>query len=159
MGSATVGGKIYVFGGLLTVGDLVSTTYEYDPAADKWAQKANMPSPRSYLSASALDGKIYLIGGHTRFDGGGTASVQVYDPANDAWTDSPKMPTARGSLATAVVDGKIYAIGGHTGISWGAMGTVFATVEEYAPEGLESEASAVSPRGKLATTWGTIKRR
>jgi hypothetical protein len=80
--------------------------------------------------------------------------VLVYDPATDTWADGPKMPTARGSLATAVVDGKIYAIGGQTGIPWGAMGTVFDTVEEYAPEGFES---AVSPQGKKTLTWGEIK--
>jgi N-acetylneuraminic acid mutarotase len=158
MGSASVGGKIYVFGGSSLAGP-VSTTYEYDPAADKWTQKADMASSKMLLPASALDGKIYLIGGNVA-GGGTTASVLVYDPAEDAWTDGTEIPTARGSLAAAVVDGKIYAIGGHTGVTWGNMGTVYATVEEYAPEDLgPTDASAVSPQGKKPLTWGEIKQR
>ncbi|MCH8294314.1 hypothetical protein IH992_24800, partial [Candidatus Poribacteria bacterium] len=156
-GFASVDGKIYLFGGSADV--VLSTTYEYDPVTDKWTQKANIPAPRLLLPASALDGKIYLIGGDTHGGGGPTTSVLVYDPATDTWTDGTEMQTARGSLATVVVDGKIYAIGGHTGITWGNIGTVFATVEEYTPEGLESTTTAVSPQGKLTTTWGEIKRR
>ncbi len=157
-GFASVDGKIYLFGGTNNAG-AISTTYEYNPVADKWTPKANLPSPRALLSASALDGKIYLIGGDTNANGGITRSVLVYDPATDAWTDSIEMQVARGSLATAVVDNKIYAIGGHTGVTWGGMGTVYATVEEYAPEGLEPTTAAVSPQGRKQLTWGEIRQR
>lgn len=116
-GFATVGGKIYMFGG--SADRVLNTTYEYDTVADKWTQKANIPAPRMLVSAGVLDGKIYLIGGDTVPGGGPTASVLVYDPATDSWTEGPEMETARGSLAAAVVNGKIYAIGGHTGITWG----------------------------------------
>jgi hypothetical protein len=67
-GFATVGGKIYMFGG--SADRVLNTTYEYDTVADKWTQKANIPAPRMLVSAGVLDGKIYLIGGDTVPGGG-----------------------------------------------------------------------------------------
>jgi len=51
---------------------------EYDPAMDTWTRKADMPTARSALSTSAVNGKIYAIGGYV---GGGTplSTVEEYD--------------------------------------------------------------------------------
>ena len=72
------------------------------------------------------------------------------------------MPTAKMAFDTAVVRGKIYVIGGLTELGVKRNGQTLelleekqsATVEEYTPEGWPF---AVSPQGKLATTWATIK--
>jgi hypothetical protein len=133
----------------------------------QWKEKADMPTFRRDLAASAVNGMIYAFGGHNGNER--LTTVEIYNPAADTWkkgadmsaprsqfptaTDTwekgKKMPTIRESLATVQVKGKIYAIGG-----WGPGGKLLATVEEFTPDGWPF---AVSPQGKLATTWGGIK--
>ena len=64
--TSVVDGKIYVVGGVLNYdkGALCPTVEEYDPATDTWTTRADMvPTPRSSLSTSAVNGRIYVIGG------------------------------------------------------------------------------------------------
>ena len=125
--TCVVDGKIFVIGGSLRLemdeyGDLSLSTVEmYDPETDTWEGKANMPTVRSNVSVSVVDGKIYAIGGvktkkYQVPRGFGHESkelptVEMYDPATDTWTQKADMPTPR-KTKTCVVDGKIYAIGG-----------------------------------------------
>ena len=96
-------------------------------AAGVWRKRANMPTARWLPSASAVNGKIYAIGG---FVGGRALStVEAYDPTTDTWTQRADMPTPRSHLSPPVVDGKIYAIGG-----FGNNGVVLSTVEAYDPQ-------------------------
>jgi len=81
-----------------------------------------MPTPRAGLGVSAVNGKIYAIGGEGR-------TVEEYNPGTDTWTRKADMPTARGFFTTSVANGKIYAIGG----ALGTGGPAFKTVEEYDP--------------------------
>ncbi|MFC1604723.1 PA14 domain-containing protein [Planctomycetota bacterium] len=94
-------------------------------AAEGWTRKADMPTARCYLSSSAVNGKIYVIGG--RRGGQLFSIVEVYDPATDTWTRKTGMPAGRWDLSTSVVNGKIYAIGGI------GSGGPSPTVEEYDP--------------------------
>ncbi len=130
LATGVVDGKIYAIGGTLGYGTPSATfiaTEEYDPVADIWTQKTDMPTARGVLSASVVDGKIYAIGGvasalwitHLR-------TVEQYDPLTDTWTKKADMPTARAFLSTCVVDGKIYAIGGAF-----ASKTMLSTVGVY----------------------------
>jgi hypothetical protein len=48
-------------------GTVLSTVEEYDPKTNTWTKKANMPTPRVALSTSAVNGKIYAIGGYDKF--------------------------------------------------------------------------------------------
>ncbi|TKJ33296.1 MAG: hypothetical protein CEE38_20830 [Planctomycetes bacterium B3_Pla] len=93
-------------------------------AADTWTEKSPMPTARSILSASTVDGKIYAIGGD-----GGSSAVEEYDPATDTWTKKASLPTPRQWLSTSVVNGKIYAIGGDARVGAPSL----STVEEYDP--------------------------
>jgi sugar lactone lactonase YvrE len=104
----------------------LSTVEVYDPTTDTWTQKAHMPTPRWTVSVSAVNGKIYAIGG---LRSSVLPTVEEYDPITNKWTRKANMPTARASLSTVVVDGKIYALGGGTGMS----GPVVKTVEVYEP--------------------------
>jgi N-acetylneuraminic acid mutarotase len=131
LSTAVVDGKIYAIGGVTRVGGLpqtLSTVEAYDPATNKWTERAAMPTKRYSLSTAVVNGKIYAIGGS---GGGGDvlSTVEVYDPKRNTWTRHHKaaMPNARWGLATAVVNGKIYAIGGITGLQ------VLSTVEVYDP--------------------------
>jgi hypothetical protein len=89
------------------------------------------------------------------WQGNGLSVVEEYDPATDTWTKKSDMPTARFALTSSAVNGKIYAIGGVE--AWAGvnlLGKLLSTVEEYTPEDWQF---AVSPHGKLPTTWGNKK--
>jgi N-acetylneuraminic acid mutarotase len=124
-----VDGKIYAIGGYAAAtAPGLRTVEEYDPATDTWTTKADMPTGRHWLSASAVNGKIYAIGG-SPVDYTGLSVVEEYDPATDNWKRKADMPTARLDVGTSVVDGMIYTIGG-TRVGGGQP---LRTVEVYDP--------------------------
>lgn len=128
-----VNGKIYAIGGVVSVGisggEPLSVVEEYNPAADTWTTKAEMPTARYALCTGVVNGKIYAIGGSsTQYRA--LATVEEYDPATDTWTTKAEMPTARYDLSASVVNGRIYTIGGIAG-RLGAPG--LSTVEVYDP--------------------------
>ena len=79
-----------------------------------WTQKAEMPTPRTEVTASVLHGKVYVIGG---FDGSARtlATVEVYDPATDSWHSGPDLPEARHHAAAVTLEDTFYVIGGFAG--------------------------------------------
>jgi N-acetylneuraminic acid mutarotase len=126
--TGVVDGKIYVIGGMVgspTPWTGLSVVEVYDPATDIWTRKADMPTRRLCHAVSAVDGKIYLMGGSTS-NSGALATLEEYDPITDTWTRKADMPTARWGLSSSVVDGKIYAVGGAL-----ASNVAVPTVEEY----------------------------
>jgi len=125
--SSVVGGHIYLFGGYGSF----RKVWEYRPKKGTFTPKRDMPTIRCAFSTSALDEKIYVIGGHPGSNPyQALATVEVYDPATDTWTAASNMLTGRCGVRTSVVDGKIYAIGGYMG-TW--LSSMCVTVEEYDP--------------------------
>ena len=135
MGCAVVNGKIYVIGGSTgsTAFDVLATVEVYDPVTDTWdTTKTPMPTRRAHISASAVKGKIYVMGG-TKQGGAvytGLNTVEVYDPATDTWETKISMPTSRFGLSTSVLDEKIYAIGGRR---YPEQPNIVSIVEMYDP--------------------------
>ncbi|MGB2809546.1 MAG: LamG-like jellyroll fold domain-containing protein, partial [Sedimentisphaerales bacterium] len=105
------------------------TVEEYDPATDTWTRKADMPTPRLHFSTSAVDGRIYAIGGMRTDSAPGITTLEEYDPATDTWTRKADMLTSRVGFSTSVANGRIYAISGCVGP--GAY--PLSIVEEYDP--------------------------
>jgi N-acetylneuraminic acid mutarotase len=101
--------KLYVLGGN---GDgPTGLVQEYDPAADKWTRKKDVPTPMNHMGVTEYRGKLYVFGG------GGEKGVPLnnsweYDPVADTWKPLAPMPTRRQSPVAAEVGGKIYVIGG-----------------------------------------------
>lgn len=114
VGIGIVDGRLYVIGGYsksgLSVWNPVATVYAYDPATDKWIERAPMPTARGALSVTEHERKLYAVGGYDRK--ANNAQVEVYDPVRNVWSTAAALPTPRDHLATATVGGKIYAIGG-----------------------------------------------
>jgi N-acetylneuraminic acid mutarotase len=128
--SATANGKFYLFGGTpVRTGDkavLPGRVIEYDPAADKFTSKKQMPRPSEHMTIAESGGKIYLFGGLSTEHMGETTPGNFYlndsweyDPANDSWKALAPMPLRRQAGAAVSVGGKIYVIGG-TGMLPGA---------------------------------------
>jgi N-acetylneuraminic acid mutarotase len=123
--------KIYAIGGTPNMYGSASPyaiVEEYDPATNTWTTKAPMPTPRFGLGTSAVNGKIYAIGGGST-NSEALAVVEEYDPRTDTWTTKNPMRIPRKwGLAASAVNGKIYAIGGAT-----ANSEALGIVEEYDP--------------------------
>jgi N-acetylneuraminic acid mutarotase len=130
LSAAVVDGKIYAIGGWgydrpeggwesidpTATGQDFSTVEVYDPKTDTWAARADMPTPRSHLTVSALGGKIYAIGGGARIVAGRSGEwlslLEVYDTATNRWVRAADLPTPRVVMSSTVVDGRIYVMGG-----------------------------------------------
>ena len=127
-------GKIHFFGGLLP--DRVTDVGEHyildvinrDAG---WQQAATMPNPRNHLSAAAVGGKIYAIGGQYGHDNGvqDQSFLDEYDPSTDSWTRKANLPSARSHFepGTMVHNDKIIIVGGRRG------GFFFDDVTQYDP--------------------------
>ena len=103
--------KIYVPGGELSDGKVVTTTLEaYNPREQRWETLSPLPEPRSRYGLVVWEGKIYLLGG---WDGKKlTADLFIYDPETDLWSRGPILPTPRRYADAVVVAGQIYLVGG-----------------------------------------------
>jgi len=106
-----------------------------------WTGKEDMITPRTALTAVAVNGKIYAIGGYLG-NNAYTAVNEEYDPATNTWTSKSSMPTARAYHTAVAVGDKIYVIGGQN------FTQVFSVNEEYDPmtDTWATKASMPAPR-------------
>ena len=85
------------------------------PEESHWTTGAPMPTPRSEITGTVLDDKIYIIGG---FDDSGhsTPTIEMYDPLLDKWTQVTSLPQpldhTTAAAAAVSYDGKLYVVGG-----------------------------------------------
>jgi Kelch motif len=81
----------------------------YDRFSNSWSTAAPIPTARFGLAVTALNGKIYAIGGSgvTFF-----TTVEVYDLTVNTWSTGAPLLTAKYPAADA---GSVYALGGQSG--------------------------------------------
>lgn len=162
-GTAVLNDKIYVVGGIDWGGidDFLSDQLLiYDPAADSWETREYEEgafTPRAYLGAAAVGGKLYAIGGRRSDDGyyddneyEDLSIVEVYDPETDTWDVRDDMNMYISGFGTTVLDNKIYVLGGVSDSE-----EFHSTVYEYNPgdDGNDywvEKASMLTERGFLA---------
>jgi RNA polymerase sigma factor (sigma-70 family) len=101
-------GKGYGLGS--EVPSLQNALFMAPQVGDTWTKKADMPTARMELSASAVNGKIYAIGGWRVPPP--LSTVEEYDPTADKWTKKADIPTPRIMHAGCTMNGKIYIVGG-----------------------------------------------
>jgi N-acetylneuraminic acid mutarotase len=112
-GAAVIGGKIYVSGGRdldnnspgSDDGAPRKTLYVYDPAADSWTRKADLPEESIGGVSGAIGGKLYVLNGESRH-------FYRYDPASDTWTALPSCPGPHFRGVGAVINDRLYVAGG-----------------------------------------------
>ena len=109
-GTAELGGRIYVVGGLAGRGN---ATEIYDPSTNTFSFGADLPIVTDHPWAAAVGGRIYV--------GGGTSNRAFsYDPTANAWTEIPPSAFVHGGTpATGVIGGRIYVAGGAGGGMFG----------------------------------------
>lgn len=120
--SMSINGKGYYGMGYTYVGgtaSMLNDWWEYDPAANKWTQKA-APKPASRYSAASFDigNKGYLGMGQT-YSSTPLPSAEwwEYDPANDSWTKktAPPVRAVNGILQTFGAAGRAFSPGNGKG--------------------------------------------
>ena len=77
-----------------------------------WVSGTNMPTPRTELTGTVLDEKIYGIGG-LGFSEKPTNTVEVYDPDKHKWSTAASLPEPLDHPAAASYKDKLYVIGGY----------------------------------------------
>jgi N-acetylneuraminic acid mutarotase len=125
---ATVNGRVYILGGEhghagLNDGDDATYvqhkfTFEYNPATNTWARKADMPIASSHMEGGTfvINGKIVLVGGVLTGGGDNTTNRgRVYDPARNTWTTlSTRYPRRVLGPTGGYWNGKIYMTDGYS---------------------------------------------
>jgi hypothetical protein len=113
-----------------------------------------MPTARECLAAGVANGRIYVMGGRTHYQGSVLDVVEVYDPATDIWSEHAALPSPVSHHSLSVVDGKLYLIGGSTRAY---PPTSISKVEVYDPVvGMELEhlsEGLISVTETFGATW------
>jgi N-acetylneuraminic acid mutarotase len=122
-----VGGKLVVVGGYGFDAELVEPVDIYDPATNSWSAGADIPTPRDHLTAAAVDGIVYAIGGRRVSVDAVVDAVEAYDLETDEWTTRSPMPTRRAGLGSTASGGRVYVYGGEE------FGAAFRTHAAYDP--------------------------
>jgi len=128
-----VNGVVAFNGKIYAIGYTTNPVYEYDPKANNWTFKTQVPTYRELFATATAQNRIYIIGGGIERDSQGNliscGTNQAYDPLTNSWENKEAMPTKRIQAKAVAVDGKIYVIGGRTA---GPYSTV-NTTEIYDP--------------------------
>ena len=144
-----VDGLFYVIGGAESSNRTyaaLQTVFAYNPQTDSWQRKRDMPTPRRFLTAVAVDNTIYVIGGSVGPPlGVATNLVEAYDPATDTWSQKKAMPTPRACPTACALNGIIYVLGGAQSSS-----QPLTAVEAYDPQ---TDSWTTKARLPMATTF------
>lgn len=110
MAVASLGERIYAFGGESVRGAAGDAIQEVDPKAGTASVVGHLPQAVSHASAISLGGSIYVLGGEA--DGSPTDRIWRFDPAAGAVTSAGRLPQPNAGGAAATVGTTGYLIGG-----------------------------------------------
>jgi hypothetical protein len=131
-----VNGKIYLIGGQIQSSifdiSLCNLNEVYDPAADSWTTKAEMPIPARDYASAVIGSKIYVLGG---FAGSvfNCRQNQIYDTVSDDWNQGVSLPSSALYASGGVTNGEaapkhiyVFSISG-----WGGRGSPVSDTQVY----------------------------
>jgi non-specific serine/threonine protein kinase len=122
-GSAVVGGKLYVVGGVTGRAGLTRRMLVYDIAARRWGSLVG-PTPREHLAVTTRAGRIYALGGRTGGFDTNLALFEEFSPSVGTWHRLAPVPVARGGTGMAALGGQIVSVGGEA--PGGTISSVYA---------------------------------
>ena len=151
MGGSAINKHIQVLIVMLIIATMFLSAFNFPFAKattdqSSWNPLTSMPTARSGLGVTVVDGNIYAIGGLN-----GNLPVKTneqYDPILNTWTVEQPMPTARSNAAIAVYDDKIYVIGGAVGEGFVGNNEVY----DPSTNTWQTKASMPTPRSDLSAT-------
>ncbi len=112
--AAFLNGKIYVPGGVLGSGLVITNHQVYDVATDKWTEVLEPPVSSQFyaLVADAKSNVYYRVAGSRLGLSNPISDLLAYDVKANAWTQLSDIPEPRYGHEAAMIDGKIYVAGG-----------------------------------------------
>lgn len=113
-----------------------------------WKMMPPIPTERSEVTATELDGKIYVVGGFT--PKGETNKVEKFDIATGIWTEIAPLPQTLHHASLVACNKKLYVIGGFTGRWWSPLDTIYEF--DSIQNKWTQKAPMPSPRGALTAT-------
>lgn len=134
--AVVVDGMVYLAGGLRSVeppaGRSVARFERFDPRTGRYERLPDMPLPLDHLGMVAVDGDIYVLGGHTATERGFEASGRAFrfSVAGKRWEELPPMRHPRGGHGVAAVGSRIYVVAGRPVREFGRVRNV-AEVESF----------------------------
>ena len=105
--SVCLKGEVYIFDNLRSTGKIE----KFSPVSKTCEQVANLNDRKRSFCLCALNGRIYVIGGHTDEDGT-TDTCTEFDPNDYTWRERARMIEARKEHAGVVFEGRIVVSGG-----------------------------------------------
>ena len=113
---SVVDGKIYAMGGTgwpqipFHPGPFLSSVEVFNPKTNQWREIGEMPEAKSSHTATAINGKIYVMGGFFRGDGRDfryLSTIDIYHPETGRWTQKPDLPVGKSGHTAEAIKGKI----------------------------------------------------
>jgi N-acetylneuraminic acid mutarotase len=116
--SATVNGKLYVFGGFYSEQTQATAQSDvYDPATDTWTRIADMPFVVTHSGVAVVGTDVYFAGGFLGdwFGPSGTDQtdqVIKYDTLTDTWSNIAPLPASRAAGGLVLIGQQLHFFGG-----------------------------------------------
>lgn len=117
--SATVGDRMYVFGGFSGSLGPVTRSDVYNPATNAWTRVKDLPQRITHAGVAAVGRNIYIAGGYVGHAGRtgygqtfGSRNVWRYNVDTNTYTAMPQFPAARAGGGLVAVNNELHYFGG-----------------------------------------------
>lgn len=120
LGITILDDKIYVIGGLVNTDgggfENVKDVETLDPKTMEWQKKADLLVAKHAVTVSALNGKIYVVGGSVTIGKSDypCTDMEEYNPSTDSWTKKASLPNQNAYNCSVTLNDQIYVTGGVT---------------------------------------------
>jgi hypothetical protein len=112
VGSAALGGSLYVVGGRGHTDYSLGYAERFDPGAGRWETLPALPQAAGGLTAVAARGRLVATGGGDDLEGWVTGATWAFDPGRNGWSRLPDLRQARHGHGAATFHGSVYVFGG-----------------------------------------------
>ncbi|KAL8214381.1 hypothetical protein R6Q57_003830 [Mikania cordata] len=106
-------GKLVVMGGWNPASwEPLRDVFVYEFTTRQWTQRVDMPSIRSFFTARACNGNVYVAGGHDESKNA-LKSAWVYDIAADEWSELTPMSEERDECEGVIIGSEFWVVSGY----------------------------------------------
>jgi N-acetylneuraminic acid mutarotase len=117
--TATINGKIYVFGGFDNDLGPVTRSDVYTPATDSWARIADLPERITHAGVAVDGHDVYIVGGYIGFAGEtgygqvfGSQHVWRYNTDTNTFSLAAMLPAQFAGGGSVIIDRQLHYFGG-----------------------------------------------